>query len=366
MERFKKSYIILLAVIFPGLVISLIAPWVPRLIEKGYSQVIFRWIIRPYSLVTGLFPFSLAELLLICLMLFGSVKAVLAVRGLVKDPRGFLKTSKKVIPRIAIFLVLIYIGFNLMWGLNYNRLSFAEISGISVEAASVDDLAALALHLTLWANQLRELVSEDDRGVMNLPDGIRDMFVRADQGYQKAAKIYPELGGRFGRPKGVILSRYWSYTGIGGVYFPFTAEANVNIDMPHFRLPATTTHEMAHQRGFAREDEADYISYLTSVMHPDPDFQYSGVMMALNHTMGALYRHDVDAYREIRGLYSPGLNRDMQDWQEYWAQFEGPIQQASTNLNDTYLKANRQVDGVRSYGRMIDLLMAEFQSSKTN
>lgn len=32
----------------------------------------------------------------------------------------------------------------------------------------------------------------------------------------------------------------------------------------------------------------------------------------------------------------------------------------SDKVNDTYLKANKQTDGVESYDRMVDLLMAEY------
>jgi len=63
--------------------------------------------------------------------------------------------------------------------------------------------------------------------------------------------------------------------------FPFTGEANVNISMPHTSIPFTACHEMAHQIGFAREDEANFIAYIACKNHPSPDFQYSGILSAL-------------------------------------------------------------------------------------
>lgn len=364
MRRKKVSGLAVYVLIAAGLILSILSPMIPQLIEAGYSQSMYTWIIRPYSVLTGFFPFSLAELIVVGLTGLCVFLAVKAVVNLVKNPKLFWKHLWQSLPKVALALILLYVGFNMMWGLNYSRLSFAELSGLPVQPASVEELEELALALTREANALRKQVSEDDRGVMLLPDGIRDMLGRADLGYQQAAKIYPELGGTYGTPKGVLLSRYWSYTGIGGVYFPFTAEANVNIDVPHFMLPSAATHEMAHQRGFAREDEANFISYLTCTRHPDPDFQYSGTVMALIHTMNALYRHDRDAYGEIRSQYSQGLNRDLKEWQEYWARFEGPVEKVSTRVNDSYLKANRQQDGIHSYGRMIDLLLAEFRRKK--
>jgi len=128
-------------------------------------------------------------------------------------------------------------------------------------------------------------------------------------------------------------------------------------------LASTTTHEMAHQRGFAREDEANYIAYLTSTLHPDPDFQYSGVMLALTYTMNTLYRYNPETWIEVRNEYSEGVNRDIEDMKKYWTHYQGPIDQISTNINNTYLMANRQKDGVNSYGRMVDLMLAEFRGA---
>ena len=45
----------------------------------------------------------------------------------------------------------------------------------------------------------------------------------------------------------------------------------------------------------------------------------------------------------------------------FWNQFDGPVAEVSNQVNDAYLKANSQEDGVRSYGRMVDLLLAMYR-----
>ena len=357
----NKKKVALCTFLISGTIISILAPQFPRLTESLYSNKIYYWTIRPYSLLTGLIPLSIAELVVLSLIIYTIYRLVKETILLVKDFRSFMKKMPGKLIRIGLVFFAAYLVFNLMWGLNYSRATFADISGLSVEPASVDELAELALHLTHKANELRAKVDEDEQGVMALSNGIKDMFNRAHIGYERAGEIYPELAGRYGRPKGVMLSPYWSYTGIGGVFFPFTAEANVNTNMPHFMLPSATTHEMAHQRGFAREDEANYIAFLTCILHPDPDFQYSGVVLALTYVMSELRKSDLDAWREIRLKYSEGANRDFEDWKNYWARYDGPVDQLSTNINNIYLMANRQTDGVKSYGRMVDLLLAEFR-----
>lgn len=363
-QKISPFTVTIVIIIGLGLLLSLAAPRFPLLIESGYSSTIYSWISSCLSRLTGIFPFSVAELTVVALAIFSLVQIIRGVIALVKKPREFLRNCPRGIGKIALVLVLIYVGFNMLWGLNYSRLSFADISGLPVEPGSAEELAELALALTERANYLRGQVDEDERGIMSLSSGIRQMFAQAETGYHQAADIYPELGGKFGPPKGVFLSHCWSYTGITGMYFPFTAEANVNIDIPHFMLPSTATHEMAHQRGFAREDEANFLGYLACSMHPHVDFQYSGTVLALLNTMNALYKADREAYATVRNEYGDGLNRDLRDWQAYWEQYEGPVEQLSTDINDSYLKANRQQDGVKSYGRMVDLLLAEFRQAQ--
>jgi len=360
----RITSIIIYVLIGLGLILSFAAPMFPVLIEAGYSTSIYKWLIGPVSRFTGLVPFSVAEFVLVGIGIFCLVQIIRGAIALFRKPKEFFRFCLRGIGKLVLVFVLLYVGFYMLWGLNYSRLSFADISGLPVEPASVEELTALALSLTSRANAQRAQVAEDERGVMTLSSGSRQMFARADIGYQRAAAIYPELGGKFGPPKGVFLSHYWSYTGTSGMYCPFTAEANVNTDMPHLMQPATATHEMAHQRGFAREDEANYLAYLACSLHPDADFQYSGTVSALIYTMNALYRADRDAYNAVRKQYCDGLNRDLLDWRDYWTKFEGPVDRLSSNVNDSYLRANRQQDGVRSYGRMVDLLLAEFRQAQ--
>lgn len=358
----KGSFqLILYSLLLLGVIFSLFASRFSQLIEIGYSTTLYFWTIRYYSLLTGLFPFSLAELIVVGTTTFIIYRTGRTILMIIKNRNDFLTGLREKSFRLLIVPAVVYLIFNLMWGLNYSRMTFAEISGLPVGPVAVDELAELALQLTQRANELRSQAARDDGSAMTLPAGLQDMFSRAHLGYEKASEIYPELGGRYGRPKGVMLSHYWSYTGIGGVFFPFTAEANVNIKMPHFKLPALTAHEMAHQRGFAREDEANYIAYLTCTLHPDPDFKYSGVMLALTYTMNALYSYDLETWRDIRSRYSPGVSRDLKEYRDYLERYEGPVERISTSINNTYLKANGQKGGVHSYGRMVDLLLAEYE-----
>ena len=117
-------------------------------------------------------------------------------------------------------------------------------------------------------------------------------------------------------------------------------------------------------RGYMREDEANFIAFLACRASDFPEFQYSGAMLAFIHANNALFSIDRDLGSETYAMLSEGVKRDLAANSRYWKQFEGPVAEASEAVNDTYLKANRQEDGVKSYGRMVDLLLADYRFRK--
>lgn len=348
-----------------GALLSYIASLYPCTVETLYSTGIYKPIGIVLSNITGIIPISAAEIILVFIVVFAVWRIILLIIHMCKQRNRRRHLFFNFVINTLVIFSIIYFSFILLWGLNYYRLPFSTISKLQVKPSSTSDLVGLCESLAEDANLLRNSVQEDSNGVMKLSDSYRDVFSRAYKGFQNASKLYPELKGRYGPPKGVILSPLMSYTGITGFYFPFTGEANVNISILDFDIPSTVCHEMAHQRGFAREDEANYIAYITCKMNPDMDFQYSGTLLALIESTNALYTQDETAYKKLTLKYSDGLVRDLHALNSYWHQFEGPVNDVSDKINDTYLKANNQKDGVQSYGRMVDLLLAEYRMEKS-
>lgn len=332
----------------------------PALVERAYSRGLFPVIGQVLNWISGRLPFSLAELAVWSLPLFALVWIIGTVRA--ARNTGWPPALARRLTGLLAILSVLYFAFVALWGLNYSRQPFAVIAGLPTRPASADELAALSRDLIARTNALRLKVQEDADGVMKLNDSVGGTLRRAAAGYARAAALYPVLGGHYGLPKGVRSSGLWSYTGIEGVYFPFTGEANVNTAIPPSAIPAAATHEMAHQRGFAREDEANYIAYLACRLHPDVDFQYSGYLSALVNALNALRPvYAPDLYKQLVQTIGPGVRRDLARENAFWTSHQGPVADVSDKVNDTYLKANMQRDGVQSYGRMVDLLLAEYR-----
>ncbi|MDF2546942.1 MAG: hypothetical protein K0R93_1840 [Anaerosolibacter sp.] len=368
MKKVKKLNILSILLLPFAVIISYLASCFPDIVERFYAQNIYPLIGQTLSCITGVFPFSIGEIIVICLILFIAFNIISFLYHVAREKQNRRETILGYSKALLLHISLFYFVFIFIWGLNYHRMPFSHIAGLDVKPSSVKELNILCVSLIDRANALRERAFEDQDGIMKLSKNKSDIFSRTHLGFMNVSHSIPALGGNYGRPKGVIFSKAMSYMGISGIFFPFTAEANVNIDIPDAMIPSTACHEMAHQRGFAREDEANYIAYLASTIHPDADFQYSGVLLALLHSMNALYAHDSASYKKLKLLYDEGLQRDLANVTVYWKQYEGPIERVHTKMNDVYLKSNMQEDGVHSYGRMVDLLLAEHRTklSKTN
>ena len=202
---------------------------------------------QPLSRLTGLIPFSLAEILVIILIIYILYSLVSSVIKSIRHRKWIYIVTFAVF--MAKLFSILFLLQTLLWGINYERLTFAQNAGIQVRESSVDELEELCKSLIHDANTLRNQVKLDQSGVMKNNGNFKDLTRRAPLGYKEAQKEYPFLRGDYGRPKPVLLSRLMSHSNIIGIYTGITGEANIDIDITDMELPSTIMHEMAHQRG---------------------------------------------------------------------------------------------------------------------
>jgi hypothetical protein len=345
----------------PGLILlaaSVSLQWIcgraPALVEGVFARRLYPASGGRLGCLSGALPFSLAECAVVAVAVWLAVFTVRLARR--KDRRPALARAGA---RLLLAGGGLYLGFLLLWGLNYQREPFAASAGLLVRPSSFDELTTACGAFVDAANAARDGLPEDAAGVMHLADGIRPTLARTEAGFQAAAERYPFLDGCGAPPKPIFASVAFSWLGITGIYSPFTGEPNVNVNVPDPDLPFCASHEVAHQRGFAREDEANYVGYLACRLHPDPAFRYSGLLSASMFTMNALAPLDHAAWERLDARRSGGVRRDIGCLVAWAEAYKGPVERVSRRVNDAYLRSQGQDQGVRSYGRVVDLLLAE-------
>jgi hypothetical protein len=349
------------AVVAAAVALRLGAARRPSIVERIYSRGLHPRIAAGLGGIARLVPFTIAEPLA---LLAAVAVLVLLARAAVSVRRGPPLPAVVEAGATALGLAgLVYLVFLLAWGLNYQRRPFAALAGLDPRPPSSEELADLGAALVDEANRLRAPLPEDARGVMQLPAGTRDVFDRTRSGFDEAARRLPFLGATTCPPKGAVLSSLLSALGISGIYSPFTGEPLVNRDLPDPDLPFSASHEVAHSLGFAREDEANYLGSLACRLHPDGDFRYSGTLAASAYVLGALASADEAKTRELQDRRTAGVRRDLAALEEWSVRHEGRLSRASRRVNDAYLRSQGEREGLRSYGRFVDLLVAERRAS---
>ena len=196
-----------------------------------------------------------------------------------------------------------------------------------------------------------------------MPYGLDRMNELLLEAYDKVDDDLTFLSSMESRIKPVMLSRAMSYTHITGVYTFFTGEANLNVDFPDYTLPFTAAHELAHQRGIAREDEANFVAFLVCSASSDPYIRYSGYLSLFEHVSSALYLADPSLYTSVTRTLPRTVLYERMAYSRFFDTYRDSVaSEISGAVNDTYLTIQGTA-GTRSYGMVVDLAVAYFRQS---
>lgn len=362
-RRLLKALWIFIPLIL-GAAMYFLLPMFPEFTEYAVSRGLFKIFTVPVGFITSLIPISLTEICAVLAIPALISLIVIFIIRMIKSPsrrRTALKAGRFLAGFLS-FAVFIYMTAH---GANYYRLSLEQLMQLDTSAKSEEFLLAVCKDLAAHAAEERSLLTEDENGCIKFTEDIFTELTRTGSGYDVLVEEYPFLWTSVNRQKPVMLSYYWSYTGIVGMYFPFFAECNVNTQQPDFTVPFTASHESAHSRGIAFENECNFLAYLSCINSEYPEFRYSGYMNAFKYCSNSLYACDVDLWREAYECTTDGMRRDFTAENEYINEFKGEVQKASSSINDGFIKAQGVADGSRSYGRVTDLILAHYYKQLT-
>ncbi len=274
----------------------------------------------------------------------------------------FRKGPKTLLFRFMPVTAALALLFSSNAAVNYSRPGIFDYELLSENAYSQEELVALYEILLEDVSALSLEIPRGQDGLLFL-ENIEMKSVAIDS-MKNQKERFPQMGGFYPKPKPVLFSKGMSYLGITGIYSPFTLEANFNKDIPSCLIPFTMCHELAHLKGFMREEEANFIAYLACRDSVSSQFRYSGALNALSYTLNALGKTvEEDLYSELVSQIPEPVRAEMANNRAYWKAHTRKITSVSTRANDTYLKINAQKAGVKSYGLMVRLLLEEYRSS---
>ena len=349
----------------------------PIRVENQYSTGIYPFLSRILRYLFGWLPFSFGDVLYGVVVLWLIWKIVKGFRALFKKkpplspPKGEemekmesrikmkagLQNFAKAGIKISRMLLLIYIAFNLFWGINYNRLGIAEQLHLNLDKYSIGDLENINALLIEKVNTSKMALVN---GRVTYPTKS-ELFLKVKQAYVDAEQIYPFLKYKPVSLKTSIWSWVGNYMGFTGYYNPFTGEAQVNTLVPKFLQPFTSCHEVAHQLGYAREMEANFVGYLAGTASKDSLLQYSIYLDLFIYSNRNLFDSDSAAAKEFGKQLIPEVKADLKEWREFSKQHRNPVEPVFRWIYGVYLERNQQPQGVLSYDEVTGFLIAYYK-----
>ena len=311
------------------------------------------------SFLTYGLPFSLFE----SLVIFSPLILVCAVVIFIKRAENKKVMIRSVFSLIAL-ISLIFTSYIFTLGVGYRTTPLSKKIGIEEDK----DVTAEELYFTLTEvidglNTYASRVTLDN-GETVMQYSVDDMSEKLIEAYDKMNEEYSLVTNFTSRVKPVYFSTVMSDLGISGIYSFFTGEANVNVEYPDYCLPFTAAHELAHQRGICRENEANFVAFLVCISSDDDYVRYSGYLNMYEYLASALYRTDRALYREaLKNVPDVALYDMIASNEVYKKHKDSPLGRINDRLNDAYLKANG-TEGVVSYGYVVRLAVGYYKEQK--
>jgi len=305
--------------------------------------------------LTGWIPFSLAETIILSLPVTVTVLLVVCIR---KANRG-KRYMVRVIAGLLAVLAVLYTLFVATFAAGYRGTTVDRKLGLDRQEVSAKELYETAMIVVKRLNILADGVHfVQDTGSVPPYDHAETVALCQDS-YEKLAARYDFLPVLRAPVKQITLSSLMTYTHISGMYTYFTGEANLNTNYPYFVNVYTTAHEMAHQRGIARENEANFLAYLVCIGSEDLYMQYCGYLNMYEYLASPLYMASPELYYKAAQSLDSRVRYDLQCYSDFFDKYrDNAAAEVSDAVNNTYLVLQGTAEGTRSYGMVVDLAVA--------
>jgi len=352
----KRTKVILVLLLPVQILVLQLLKKFPEFVENYYSQGLYPILSKLPRYLFGWIPFSMGDI-------FYTLIAIIALRWLYKNFRRLRLEPVAFVVDILASVSLVYFVFHLLWGFNYYRVPLHTTLQLDRDYTT-EQLIVMTERFIEKSNTLHTELGFADSVKIDLPYTQQEIFQRSLDGYQTVAKTYPNLKYTPRSIKKSTWSLGLTYMGYSGYFNPFSGEAQVNRKIKSYKFPVVSCHEIAHQLGYAAENEANFIATLTSIHNSDPYIRYTGYIFALRYLINEVARRDRDTYNQLIETINPGILKSYKEMRDFWASYENPFEDISKAFWNQFLKASNQPKGIMSYSYMVALVINHFEGQE--
>ena len=323
----------------------------PTFTERFYSNGIYPYIAKLLHLAFGWIPFSFGDILY-TLFIIGLLGAI------IKHFRKVWQKPLWVLDKIVAKIITIIVAFFFLWGFNYFRMPLAQQLNVNTKY-SAEQLYKATQSCIIRANALHFRLADTDSSKVTFPFSNREIYRIAAESYPLNITNITDFTA-IKSVKSSVYSKLLTYMGYSGYLNPFTNEAQVNSLMIGYSIPITACHEIAHQMGYAAEEEANYLGYLAAMKADNPYFKYSAELFALRCFLNEVAVLLPEKYDELQAQVRKGIFENYKEVRLFWQQYKNKAEPIFKSSYDVFLKANKQVAGINSYDLVTGLLIPHY------
>ena len=349
----KKKTIIALSIIPQYLIVKLLSNY-PEFIETYYSNGLYQFTSKALRYAFGWLPFSVGDI-------FYTIASIYIIRWLFINRKRISNDTKDWFIDVFSTVSLVYFAFYLFWGMNYYRLPLHKAVQLE-NKYTTEELIIVTKKLIEVSNTIHINISQNDTLKIEIPYNKKQLLSKVVNGYNTLEQKFPHLKYNPSSVKLSIYSLPLTYMGYSGYLNPFTNEAQIDGMIPLYKYPTTACHEVAHQIGYAAENETNFIGCLAAINNEDIYFKYSGYIFALRHCLNEIYRRDVGCYEDLLESVNKGILKNYQESYNFWVSYQNPLQPIFKSTFNSFLKANNQEKGIESYSYAVALFVNYFEN----
>ena len=321
----------------------------PRIVEEYYSEFIYQYIFKFYSILFSGFSIAIGDLLLLLALISSIIYFIFFFRFKIND---FINV-------FAVISITIFLFYSL-WGLNYFKTPL--LSKFDIGEIKYESLQTTLDRLIDDANEAHLLLGDEDSTLENLEFDKEEIIseLKLDN-IKKFDKISTT---KFAKKS--IIPKIFLYQGVSGYINPFTLEAIVVEEIPSIDFSITVLHEQAHQLGYAAEEDANFLAFISSINNQDPLIKYSGYVFGLSYLLNEIQISHNDDLSSFTDKINSGIIEDINSRRKFWQKYSNNIINSLQNvLYDFYLKSNNQKAGIASYSRIVNHIINYYENDRS-
>ena len=337
-----------------------------------YTDTFYPKIADIFGRLFARIPFAIGEIMMYiwAFMIVLSVVFLIALIFFHKN-EAFIETVKRHFKSLLSTFISILVIYIITWVIPFSGSVLGKGETAVNKEYSLNEVEILRNHITDELNRQAQKVDRDEDGNLIYEDKD-EVFDSVTDAMKALSDEYPRLEGYYPPMKEALCSDVLDWMNIGGYTYPYTMEITYNRYISDLYYPSLFALESSHHQGYYKENEANFLAYLSCTGSKDDFVRYSGMIYIYSYVDKAyqsLLSREYDP-QEAYDIYikQPALDeqiiKDIQkandDAQKRYEQDSHPMEDLSDTaktVSDKGWSTQKKVLAENSYDGVVDLLL---------